>query len=69
MNTTARLERLERSVGAVGDCPLCAAREAKADEPDNGLRVFEGLTIRAKCPRCGRPSTVRIDLVERAGAQ
>ena len=67
MKSTAKLERLERSAGAVGDCPLCLARVAKADEPDNGLRVFESLTIRAECPRCGRPFTTRIDLVERAG--
>ena len=63
MNTTARLERLERSVGAVEDCPLCTAREAKADEPDNGLRVVKSWTIQTECPQCGRPFTVRIDLV------
>jgi transcriptional regulator NrdR family protein len=66
MGLINRLERLERQGGAVEDCPLCASRAAKADEPDNGLCVFESLAIRAECPRCGRPFTTRIDLVERA---
>ncbi len=61
-----RAPETHRPISDASHLALSAARAAKADEPDNGLRVFEDLTIRAECPRCGRPVTVRIDLVESA---
>ncbi len=68
MSLEAQLKRLEQSIGVVEDCPLCAARATKQrDERDNGLRVVESWVIHPECPQCGRPFTVQIDLVERAG--